>query len=363
MLDIMKLMEEFMLLPAPCGREELVAAKVKKEFTEFCDEVKTDRNGNVTGTIRGTETNAPSIAVIAHMDQVGFVVTGITSEGLLRIDKNGSVAEKVAPGCAVIVRNEEGNYIPGCVGVMSAHAMSAAERGSVTPLTDLCIDIGVHSRERAYELGVYPGCMAVYKPQFSRLDGTMIMGTAIDNRGGCSTLVLCAEELKQNRPKATVHFIASVQEEHNLRGVMSAVDIVKPDIAICIDVTLASDSIGMGDRFNNETGTGPTISYYSHHGRGTLNGVISHEGLAKLAIDAAGKEHIRLNRFAARGILTDLTYIQGYGQGVAGLDMGFPCKYTHSPNEVCDSEDIRKLAVVCAEMIKRIDGDFPIERF
>lgn len=362
-MDVIKLMEELMLLPAPCGREELVAAKMKKEFMELCDEVRSDRNGNVIGTINGTEANGLNIAVIAHMDQVGFVVTGITPGGLLRIDKNGSVAEKVAPGCAVIVRTERGDYIPGCVGVMSAHAMSATERGSVTPLTELCIDIGVHSMQHAHELGIYPGCMAVYKPQFSKLDGTMIAGTAIDNRGGCGTLILCAEELKENRPKVTVHFIASVQEEHNLRGVMSAIDIVKPDIAICIDVTLASDVFGMGGRFNNETGTGPTISYYSHHGRGTLNGVISHEGLAKLAIEAANEKNIHLNRFAARGILTDLTYIQGYGQGLAGIDMGFPCKYTHSPNEVCDSEDIRKLAVVCGEIIKKIDGDFRIERF
>lgn len=362
-MDAYKLMEELMLVPGCSGREERVAALMKEKLSPLCDEVWGDRNGNVVGTLRGTDPEGYSMMLFAHMDQVGYVVTGIADDGSLRVDKNGSVAEKVAPGCALLVRTEGGAYIPGCVGVMSAHAMSAAERANMTPLAELCVDIGVHSWERAHELGIYPGCTAVYRPFFARMDGSMITGTAIDNRGGCCTLILCAEELRAARPKVTVHFVATVQEEHNLRGVLSAANILRPDIAIGIDVSLASDSLGLSGLYNNATGTGPCITYYSHHGRGTLNGVIGHEGLAKLALAAAAEREIPINRFAARGILTDLTYVQGVGKGAASLDMSFPVKYTHSPSEVCDVEDIRKLAAVCAGMAGKIDRGFKLERF
>jgi putative aminopeptidase FrvX len=74
----------------------------------------------------------------------------------------------------------------------------------------------------------------------------------------------------------TVHVVFSVQEEFNLRGALVAAQALKPDIAIQIDLMLATDTPDMADRGEMRLGGGPGISLYSFHGRGTLNGVIPH---------------------------------------------------------------------------------------
>ena len=71
-------------------------------------------------------------------------------------------------------------------------------------------------------------------------------------------------------------------------------------------------------------GGGPGISLYSFHGRGTLNGTIPHPALVPLFEDASRATGIPLQRSAHTGALTDSSYVQLVGQGVAAIDVGFP---------------------------------------
>ena len=50
-------------------------------------------------------------------------------------------------------------------------------------------------------------------------------------------------------------------------------------------------------------------------------------------------------------------------EGVAVLDMGFPTRYTHTPIEVCDVQDIRQLAEVVAQMLHKLDASFSLNRY
>ena len=116
---------------------------------------------------------------------------------------------------------------------------------------------------------------------------------------------------------------------------------LEPNIAIQIDLMLATDTPDMNDRGDMRLGGGPGVSLYSFHGRGTLNGVIPHPALVRLFEDAAvGRP---LQRSAQTGVLTDLSYVQLEGQGVAAIDVGFPLRYTHSSLEVCDLSDLVEL--------------------
>lgn len=362
-MNAMELLREYMLTPAGCGYEAGMAHKLQDSLRPFADQIHIDKAGNVIARIEGSDQEAPCTMLFAHMDQVGFVVTNVDANGYLRVNKNGSVPDKLAPGCALLVRTVEGEYIPGVISERAYHIMTEAEKSKVEPIPSLYVDIGVKSKERAKELGVLVGCSAQYQPHFARLDGTNVTGTAIDNRGGCVALVICAERLAGTRPKATTYLVGTVQEEHNLRGAICAANAIQPDIAICLDVCLASDAPGLEQMFDAPTGAGPVINLYSFHGRGTLNGVIAHEGLVRLAQRTAGEEGIPVNRFASRGILTDATYIQNMGDGVATIDLSFPAKYTHSPCEVCDVADIERLGLLCAGMISRIDRNFPLNRY
>ena len=104
------------------------------------------------------------------------------------------------------------------------------------------------------------------------------------------------------------------------------------------------------------------MSLYSFHGRGTLNGVIPHPALVDLVETTAAQENIPLQRSAQTGILTDLSYVQLVGQGVASIDLGFPMRYSHSAREVCDLRDLAALTNLLDAALARITPDFNLSR-
>jgi putative aminopeptidase FrvX len=125
---------------------------------------------------------------------------------------------------------------------------------------------------------------------------------------------------------------------------------------------LATDTPDMADRGEMTLGGGPGISLYSFHGRGTLNGVIPHPTIVRLFEDAAAREGLPLQRSAQVGVLTDLSYVQTLGQGVACLDVGFPMRHSHSALECLDLRDLAQLVQLIAAALPPLLPDFPLDR-
>ena len=162
--------------------------------------------------------------------------------------------------------------------------------------------------------------------------------------------------------RPTVHFVFSSQEEFNLRGALVAAQRLKPEIAIQLDLMLAADTPDMQARGDLALGAGPGMSLYSFHGRGTLNGTLPHPALVSLFERAAREERIQLQRSAQVGVLTDSSYVQLVHDGVAAIDLGFPCRYTHSAREVCDLADLEGLCALVVGGILRIEAGFSLDR-
>jgi putative aminopeptidase FrvX len=116
----------------------------------------------------------------------------------------------------------------------------------------------------------------------------------------------------------------------------------------------------MAARGEVSLGGGPAMSLYSFHGRGTLNGTLPHPALVALFESTARAEAMSLQRSAQVGVLTDSSYVQLVGEGVASIDLGFPCRYTHSSLEVCDVGDLAELSRLLVAAIRRIGADFPL---
>ncbi|MDR2133941.1 MAG: hypothetical protein LBP27_02445 [Treponema sp.] len=361
-MDIKKLLREYMLTPARSGYEGEMARRLKQDLAPFCDEVALDRNGNCIGKIGGRETGVPGAMIFGHMDQLGFIVRKIEDDGYIQIDRLGGIPEKVLPGLEIVIRTENGAWRPGLIGVKSHHATPDEEKYRVDRVGSLFVDIGAADAREVRAQDIHEGCPAVYRPAFTELLGNRVCGTAVDNRGACACLVAIAEELQRERPAGDVYLVGTVWEEFNLRGAMLAARTVRPDIAVSLDVTLAGDTKDLSSRYDDLLGKGPCVQLYSFHGRGTLNGTLPHEGLFRLAKESAAKIGCPFQRFASLGILTDASYIQLEGKGVACLEMGFPARYTHSPVEVCDTGDIGGLARLAAAMMRGLDKNFRLER-
>ena len=355
------LMCDLMLIPGLSGYEGRVRKRIAKDLQLLGLATRTDRLGNLIATLEG-DAGAPTVMLFTHMDQLGFVVRKIEPNGFLRVERLGGVPERALASQEVLICVGQGRDRPGVIANKSHHATTPDEKYKVVPYQDLYIDAGFANADAAVAAGVDIGSPVVYRPHWVELSADRIAGTAVDDRAGCAVIVEAARQMIGRSGRPTVHFVFSVQEEFNLRGALTAAQVLQPDIAIQLDLLLATDTPDMGYRGDIQLGGGPAMSMYSFHGRGTLNGTIPHPALVALFDGVSRSLDMPLQRSAHTGALTDSAYVQLVGQGVASIDLGFPMRYSHSSLEVCDLADLEGLTTLLVEGICRIDKAFSLDR-
>jgi putative aminopeptidase FrvX len=356
------LLEELMLIPGLSGHEDRVRRALSRRLSEIGISSRADRLGNLIATLEG-DPGAPSVMLFAHTDQLGFIVRKIEGNGLVRIERLGGIPEKALPSLPVLFCVGEGRDVPGIFANKSHHATPAEEKYKVVPYADLYIDVGCDSAEEVRGLGIDIGTPVVYEPRVLHLNENRVAGTSVDDRAGCAAVFEAARALKEAGGKLpTIHFVFAVLEEFNLRGAMVAAQALRPDIAIQLDLALTSDTPDMAHRGEVRLGGGPAMSLYSFHGRGTLNGTIPHPALTALFESTARAEGIPLQRTAHTGALTDSSYVQLVGEGVACIDLCFPSRYTHTSLEVCDLGDLESLVHLLVAAIRTIGPDYSLDR-
>jgi len=352
---------DLMLIPGLSGHEGRVRRRLANELQGLGLASRSDRLGNLIATIDG-DAGAPSVMLFAHMDQLGLIVRKIEANGLVRVERLGGVPEKALPAQAVLFCIGEGRDVAGVIANKSHHATAPEEKYRVLPYPELYIDAGFASAADMLAAGIDIGTPVVYDPKVMQLAGGRLAGTSVDDRAGCAVIVEVARALLAARKRPTTHLVFSVQEEFNLRGAVTAAQALQPDIAIQLDIILATDTPDMTGRGDVRLGGGPAMSMYSFHGRGTLNGTIPHPALVELFTRTAKDEGLPLQRSAHIGALTDSAYVQLVGAGVAAIDLGFPTRYTHSSLEVCDLADLTGLTQLLAAGITRIGPGFSLDR-
>jgi len=353
-------LKKLMLIPGLSGHEDRVRDAIREELQSVGIESRTDRFGNLITSFKGNS-DRPSVMLFTHMDQLGFIVRKIEEDGRIRVERLGGVPERALASQPVLLQGKLGD-IPGVISNKSHHATLPEEKYVVVPVSDLQIDTGYSSKAEVEAAGIRIGTPVTYMPNAIDLAGGRIAGTSVDDRAGCAVLVEFARNIAGRKVDPTIHIVFSVQEEFNLRGAVVAAQMLKPDIAIQIDLMLATDTPDMADRGQMHLGGGPGMSLYSFHGRGTLNGVLPHPALVDLFERSADTAGIPLQRSAQTGVLTDLSYVQLVGEGVASIDIGFPMRYSHSSLEVCDLSDLEALCSLLLAALPEISPEFPLDR-
>jgi putative aminopeptidase len=356
-----QLVTELMMIPGLSGYEGRVRRRIAGELNALGIASRADRLGNLIATVEGNNA-APSVMLFAHMDQLGFIVRKIEASGMVRVERLGGVPERALPSQAVLFCIEEGKDVAGVIANKSHHATAPEEKYRVLPYPELYIDAGFGNSEEVLSAGIDIGTPVIYAPKSIAMAAKRIAGTSIDDRAGCAVMIEAARRLTTLSRRPTVHLVFSVQEEFNLRGAVTAAQALNPDIAIQLDIILATDTPDMTARGDVRLGGGPAMSLYSFHGRGTLNGTIPHPALVQLMAATARDEKLTLQRSAHVGALTDSSYVQLVHEGVAAIDLGFPARYTHSSLEMCDLGDLEELARLTVAAIARIDEGFSLDR-
>ncbi len=339
------------------GHEEPVGKFIRSEFEKCTNDILCDNLGNLTAVFKSENPNAKNVMIFAHMDQLGLIVKNVDNDGYLKIERVGGIPEKILPGLEVVIGTQDGGYIEGVIGNRSHHITPAEEKYHVSKLAELYIDCGFYGAKEAEEAGVKVGSPVIYKPRFTNLKGDVCYGTAMDNRGGCAILIDIARRIKGKKLDTNIFLTATVLEEYNLRGAKVAASYIKPDCAIALDVAITGDTPDTKGVFPVKLGDGPVLSLYNFHGRGTLNGTMPHPKLVKMVEQFCKEDDIPLQRIATAGLLTDASYVQLCDKGVPVIDLGFPCRYTHTAVEMCDAGDLVLLSKLTEKLALSITAD------
>lgn len=227
------------------GHEMQVKSLMKDYLTPVSDDIVEDQLGGIFGKKNATH-GTKSLMISGHLDEIGFIVTQIDEQGYIYFTPIGGWWNQVMLSQKVTITTESGKEIRGIIGSKPPHALSSEERKKPVDIKNMYIDIGVRNKEEAKEAGIELGNMITPYSEFESLaNDKYLTAKAFDNRYGCALAVEVLQQLKDENIDINLYAGATVQEEVGLRGAKVAANLIKPDLAIAVDVGVAYDVPGM----------------------------------------------------------------------------------------------------------------------
>ena len=339
-LDIERI-ERFVAPRGPSGDERAVADVFEHAIKPHVDAVSRDELGNVIATSEGI---GPEIMVAAHTDELGFLVDGITDAGFLRFRMLGGHYKGNLAGQGVLVGPDR---VPGVVGAKSRHYMTDEEKESLPE--NLHIDVGARNGDEVADLNVRPGDFATFDRDVTALANGRLAGRAIDDRIALAILVAVAERTDAD---ATIHYVATVQEEVGLRGARAAGFSVDPDVGIAVEIFPADDYPSGGNHVDVELDAGPVVELGDGTSEYMFGGLLVDRRTLAWLTDASDVADVEVQHAVMLGGTTDATQVQGVRGGRHAGAIAVPCRYTHSPVETVSLADARETVdVLCAALV------------
>jgi tetrahedral aminopeptidase len=341
----MDLLEELCRTGGVSGFETAVADIMTRELKKSCDEVYTDRFGNVIGR-KGK--GGKKIMLAAHMDEVGLLVKHITKEGYVNFIEVGGIDDRILLDQRVIIKAKKGDAV-GIIGSKPPHLQQAEDRKKVVKHEDMFIDIGASSKKEAEKL-IELGDPIIFEPNFGSLNKDLRYGKAVDNRVGCYALIKVMEQLPP-KLNATVYAVASSQEEVGLKGARVAAFKLDPEYALAIDTTLAGDMPGIKETESNlKLGKGPAVTIMEASGRG----VITHPKVREVIMKAAKRRRIPVQIDVLEGGMTDAAIIYLTREGIPSGVVSIVTRYIHGATGVFSMSDVNAAVKLTVETVKSL---------
>lgn len=321
-----ELLEKLCLLDGISGDEGSVRDFIISQIRDYA-EITVDNLGNIIAFCKGKNTPKNRVLVSAHMDEVGFIVTYINSDGTLNFDCVGGVDPKVVYGKRVRVGK---NKTLGVIASTAVHNVPKSDRGKTVPFDKLVIEIGCENREQAEKL-ICQGDSVSFVSDFVRFGDGFIKCKAIDDRAGCAIMI----QLIRDGLDCDTYFTFVVQEEIGLRGATAASYTVEPDYAFVLEATTASDIPEVpDDKKVCRLGNGPVVSYMDRH-------TIYDKELYRLAFETAQQNGIPVQTKSVIAGGNDAGAIHLAKGGVRTAAVSLPCRYLHSPGCVIKQSDMQ----------------------
>lgn len=341
---------ELLNTPSPTSLEQAGQKKWLKFIKQFVDEIHIDAYGSAYGVIKGTGYSDKKVMIEAHVDEIGYMVKHIDSDGLIYVARNGGSDVQVAPSKRVVIHTEDGEEIPGVFGWPAIHTRAGED--PEIKVESLFIDIGAESKEEVEKMGIEVGNVITYQDQATILNEKWLCGRALDNRIGGFMIATVAREIKRLKSEGVkipydIYVVNSVQEEIGLHGAEMIAKKINPDVAIITDVTHHTETPMLDPKKQGsiKSGSGPVISYGSSNQR----------KLVKHIKTTAQNCEIPFQQQAAPAYTGTDTDAIAYTTGAPSALISLPLKYMHTTNEMVKISDIEHTANLILESLLAFD--------
>jgi putative aminopeptidase FrvX len=332
-LDLLK---ELIKTPGISGFESRIRNFIKNEIKDKnLDSIFIDKLGNLI-CIKNGESDK-KILLISHMDELGLVVSSIDESGFIGFKKIGGIEDQILISRVVKILGEKEVF--GVIGFLPPHLIIESKSNEVIPWHSLKIDIGAKSKEEVLNKGIKIGDPIIFEKEVYFIDD-FVISRGIDDRFGCFILLNLINEYKDKKPKNSLIFVFSTEEEIGLRGASVIAPQLNPDLIIAVDSVSSTDIYNTPTVYKNSVlvGNGPVIRKVDAR-------MIVDEELFEFVYNLAKKENIPI-QIAVSGGSTDASISETSYIGYKSIPICFPVRYTHSTVEISslkDGENLIKL--------------------
>lgn len=330
-------LKDLLKAPGTSGFEKKPADIYAAQAESYGAGVARDSYGNVYATFGK---GGPKVMLAGHLDEIGLLITYIDKEGFLYFKGVGGWDSQQLVGQRVRVVGYKKELI-GVIGKKAIHLMDAGDRDKVSKIEHLWIDIGAKDKDDA-KAYVREGDFAVIEQPYVELLNGRIVSKAIDNRIGAFIVLEAAKRAAD--AKAEIIAVGTVQEEIGGIGAATASYRLRPDVALVVDVTHATDvpTVDVKREGEHPFGSGPELAAGSY----------AHRAVTEKLISIAEAEGIPYTIGAApRYTATDADDLAKSHSGVPTAVVSLPNRYMHSPNEMVDPVDVEAIIKLLAAFI------------
>ena len=343
--DTLQLFKTLTELQGAAGNEHAVRSFMREQLSLYSDDIVQDKLGSIFGVKKG-KSEDPTVMVAGHMDEVGFMVTSITENGMLRFQPLGGWWSQVLLAQRVHVMTENGP-ITGVIASIPPHLLDDAQRNKPMDIKNMLIDIGADDKEDAKNIGIKPGQPILPICPFTPMaNKKKIMAKAWDNRYGCGLAIELLKELQGIEVPNNLYSGATVQEEVGLRGAQTAANMIKPDIFYALDASPANDTSGDKNQFG-QLGKGALLRIFDRT-------MVTHKGIREFVLDTAESNNIAYQYFVSPGG-TDAGKVHIANEGIPSAVIGICSRYIHTSASIIHIDDYAAAKELLIKLVKTTD--------
>jgi putative aminopeptidase len=319
------------------GHEQSLAEVIRKRLRGFSP--MTDNLGNVYVTV-GSGT--PHRLIVTPMDEPGYVISEITEDGYLRVQRlpqraPNEVFDALEFAQPVTIETRNGKQVSGVFAGLSVHLQPARQNApKMNEVGELYVDIGAQSAEEVRKSGVdLLDPLAIVRKWFP-IGQHGEAGPAVGDRFGTDVLVHVLEEVKSSKAKRTTTIAFLTQQWTGARGLNRILTEIQADELIYVG-RIAKETSATNNTTSKEQKPGSGVIVGSGASSAGTDPTLATE------LQAIGeKEQIPIHVVVSSG-----PQIPGYVKGASipkrWVELGVPTLWPVTPGESLSWDDVGQL--------------------